>query len=272
MCVSIASARAAVRSRRIIVCAATAGAAAASAAPPSKAGKAGFFSDQRFDGLDLSEPTRKALSDASFEYMTKIQAQAIPLVLQGRDLVAIAQTGSGKTLAFLIPAFVHVEAAAPLGRGALRGPIALVLAPTRELAVQIADEAKKLARGLGNAVTPGIDNVSARALVHKAGDRAALEALAKDHGLAFAWDDGVALEDNAEALLQAGYDATVELVTIEDLQEEALACSREIWADYPESRIRYKAIGGGGGKGSQPVIHFHLPFQPGDLSPRWADR
>ncbi len=115
------------------------------------------------------------------------------------------------------------------------------------------DEAKKLARRLGNAVIPGVDNVSALALTRKAGDRAALESLAAQHELAFAWNDGLSLEDNAEALLQSGYDRSVELVTIAELQAEAEAQSREIWAQYPKSRIRFKAIGGGGGKGQRVV-------------------
>jgi acetyl/propionyl-CoA carboxylase alpha subunit len=116
------------------------------------------------------------------------------------------------------------------------------------------DEAKKLARSLGNAVIPGIDNVSALALVERAGDRTALEALAGEHGLdEFAWDDAVPLEENAEALLQAGYGATVELVTIEQLQARAEIECKAIWKEYPTNRIRFKHIGGGGGKGQRVV-------------------
>eukprot|EP00931_Biecheleriopsis_adriatica_P054842 TRINITY_DN32311_c0_g1_i1.p1 TRINITY_DN32311_c0_g1~~TRINITY_DN32311_c0_g1_i1.p1 ORF type:complete len:531 (+),score=119.75 TRINITY_DN32311_c0_g1_i1:34-1626(+) len=74
-----------------------------------------------------------------------VQAQALPLALSGCDLIGLAQTGSGKTLAFLLPAVVHIEAQVPLARNAAT-PIALVLAPTRELAVQIADEATKVLR------------------------------------------------------------------------------------------------------------------------------
>jgi acetyl/propionyl-CoA carboxylase alpha subunit len=115
------------------------------------------------------------------------------------------------------------------------------------------DEAKKLARSLGNAVIAGVDNVSAIALTRKASDRKALEALAKEHELSFAFDPEQDLEENAEALLQAGYTAAVELVTIAELQAEAETQSRQIWEQYPDSRIRYKAIGGGGGKGQRLV-------------------
>jgi ATP-dependent RNA helicase DDX5/DBP2 len=76
-----------------------------------------------------------------------IQAQALPLVLSGRDVIGLAQTGSGKTLAFLLPASVHLEKQRRLSNQTtpkLPSPLVLVLAPTRELAVQIADEANKV--------------------------------------------------------------------------------------------------------------------------------
>ncbi|HEU4427157.1 MAG TPA: biotin carboxylase N-terminal domain-containing protein, partial [Myxococcota bacterium] len=115
------------------------------------------------------------------------------------------------------------------------------------------DEAKKLARSLGNAVIPGVDDVAARALVAKAGSRAALEKLAKQHGLTFQFDPKAPLEANAELLLQAGYAKTAELVTIAELQAQAEKLCAEIWRDYPTHRIRFKYIGGGGGKGQRVV-------------------
>lgn len=74
-----------------------------------------------------------------------IQSQALPLVLSGLDVIGIAQTGSGKTLAYLLPAIVHIVAQAPIRRGSIT-PITLIMAPTRELAVQIVDEAHKVLR------------------------------------------------------------------------------------------------------------------------------
>ena len=115
------------------------------------------------------------------------------------------------------------------------------------------DEAKKLARSLGNAVVPGVDNVSALALIERAGDQKALESLAKKHALAFSWNSEVELAENAERLLQAGYAQSVELVTIEELQKTAERESHTIWEQYPGKRIRYKCIGGGGGKGQRVV-------------------
>lgn len=72
-----------------------------------------------------------------------IQAQAIPIALSGDDLVGVSKTGSGKTLAYLLPAVVHIEAQDPIADDDL-SPIAVILAPTRELAVQIQEEAAKL--------------------------------------------------------------------------------------------------------------------------------
>ncbi|MBX3247924.1 MAG: biotin carboxylase [Myxococcales bacterium] len=115
------------------------------------------------------------------------------------------------------------------------------------------DEAKKLARSLGNSVTPGVDNPSALALLARVKDREGLEALARAKSLEFSYDGSRSLEDNAEALLQLGYERAIELVTIEELQATARAQAEQIWKDHPKSRIRFKYIGGGGGKGQRVV-------------------
>lgn len=75
---------------------------------------------------------------------TAIQSQAIPAALSGRDLIGIAKTGSGKTAAFVWPMLVHILDQAELQPG--DGPIALILAPTRELSLQIYNEAKKFGK------------------------------------------------------------------------------------------------------------------------------
>lgn len=89
----------------------------------------------------------KAIIHAGFQNPTAIQSQAWPVCLAGRDFIGIAETGSGKTLSFMLPAFVHINAQPRLARG--DGPVALVLAPTRELAVQIQTETNKFIRGSG---------------------------------------------------------------------------------------------------------------------------
>ncbi|XP_052903415.1 probable ATP-dependent RNA helicase DDX43 [Anopheles moucheti] len=90
------------------------------------------------DFPDLMEELHKQ----NFTKPSPIQAQAWPVLLQGEDLIGIAQTGTGKTLAFLLPAFIHIEGQ-PVPRGSRGGPNVLVLAPTRELALQIEKEVAK---------------------------------------------------------------------------------------------------------------------------------
>lgn len=81
------------------------------------------------------------LQKQGFTNPTAIQAQGWPMAMSGRDMIGIAQTGSGKTMAYLLPAIVHINAQPPVRRG--DGPVALILAPTRELALQIQAEADK---------------------------------------------------------------------------------------------------------------------------------
>jgi ATP-dependent RNA helicase RhlB len=92
------------------------------------------------------------VQDAGFEYCTPIQAEALPIALSGRDLAGQAQTGTGKTAAFLIAAFQHMltHPAAPERRRTQ--PRAIMLAPTRELAVQIHRDAEVLGRHTGFAL------------------------------------------------------------------------------------------------------------------------
>lgn len=98
-----------------------------------------------FNASFISSHLREILADKGFTRPMPIQMAAIPIILAGRDMVGIAQTGSGKTLAFTIPAMIHI--AAQVALKPLRtadGPLALVLAPTRELAIQIKEEGEKL--------------------------------------------------------------------------------------------------------------------------------
>ena len=93
---------------------------------------------QQFSELGLAEPLQRALIERDHKTPTPIQARAIPEVLAGRDVLAIAQTGTGKTAAFALPLLHQLAGTKKGGRG--RAPRALVLAPTRELAIQIAGE------------------------------------------------------------------------------------------------------------------------------------
>ncbi len=98
-----------------------------------------------FLDLGVAEPIRRALLASGYEHPTPIQQQTIPLLLEGRDVLGVAQTGTGKTAAFTLPILQHL--AAP-GRSRGRGPAALILTPTRELAAQIAQAIKTYARHL----------------------------------------------------------------------------------------------------------------------------
>jgi ATP-dependent RNA helicase RhlE len=95
----------------------------------------------RFEELVIDEPLRRALSAQGFDNPTRIQQQAIPPALDRRDVMGTAQTGTGKTLAFLLPSFQHLLSAKHSTH-----PRMVVLAPTRELALQIAGDATKLAQ------------------------------------------------------------------------------------------------------------------------------
>uniref|UniRef100_A0A3Q2YXD4 RNA helicase n=1 Tax=Hippocampus comes TaxID=109280 RepID=A0A3Q2YXD4_HIPCM len=88
-----------------------------------------------------------ALKKSSYEKPTPIQAQAIPAIMSGRDLIGIAKTGSGKTIAFLLPMFRHIMDQRPLEEA--EGPISVIMTPTRELALQITKECKKFSKSLG---------------------------------------------------------------------------------------------------------------------------
>ena len=102
----------------------------------------------RFDSLDLDETLRQGIRDAGFDYCTPIQASALPLALDDRDVAGQAQTGTGKTAAFLIAAYQRLLRK-PVESDGQRQPRVFILAPTRELAVQIANDANILGRHTG---------------------------------------------------------------------------------------------------------------------------
>src|SRR3989440_7261377 len=97
------------------------------------------FDEAGFPGYVMSE-----VKAQGFTHPTAIQSQGWPMALSGRDVVGIAETGSGKTLTYCLPAIVHINAQPLLSPG--DGPIVLVLAPTRELAVQIQQEITKFGK------------------------------------------------------------------------------------------------------------------------------
>ena len=100
-----------------------------------------------FRDLGVSDGTLQSLTTMGFEEPTPIQAQAIPLLLTGRDMIAQALTGTGKTAAFGVPIVERIDTK-------VRRPQAVVLAPTRELAVQVTDQLSKIGHYRGIVVLP----------------------------------------------------------------------------------------------------------------------
>lgn len=93
----------------------------------------------KFDELNIDERILRAIEDMGFEETSPIQTQAIPAVCEGIDVVGQAQTGTGKTAAYTIPMLMKIDSQ-------IKKPQAIVLCPTRELAVQVAEEIRKLAK------------------------------------------------------------------------------------------------------------------------------
>lgn len=107
------------------------------------------LTNTKFADFTLHPEIQQALIESGFEYCTPIQALSLPILLQHKDLAGQAQTGTGKTLAFLVATFNHLlTTPAPEGRE-INQPRAIVMAPTRELAIQIAKDANLLAKHTG---------------------------------------------------------------------------------------------------------------------------
>ena len=126
---------------------------------------------RRFDSFDLPPEVRAGIQRAGFTHCTPIQEKVLPLTLGGRDVAGQAQTGTGKTAAFLITIFTRLLARQRPGRPA--APRALVIAPTRELVVQIAADARLLGEATPftiHAVYGGIDYRKQRADVQSGVD------------------------------------------------------------------------------------------------------
>src|SRR4030067_1742817 len=93
----------------------------------------------KFEESHLSREIQKAVAEMGFEEPTPIQSQSIPYILEGRDVLGQAQTGTGKTAAFGIPILEMIDPASRILQAA-------IVCPTRELAIQVAEEIKKLAK------------------------------------------------------------------------------------------------------------------------------
>lgn len=108
-----------------------------------------FYSMTTFSELPISDSLKKRLASCNFTTPTPVQTGAIPPALEGRDVLATAQTGTGKTLSFLIPIIEKLQAENTRGAGAL------ILLPTRELAMQVEKALRQLTQGLSIALVVG---------------------------------------------------------------------------------------------------------------------
>ena len=125
----------------------------------------------RFEELHIPAKVFQGIRAAGFTECTPVQALTLPKALQGRDIAAQAQTGTGKTAAFLIALFSRMLTVRSLGRGP--SPRALIIAPTRELVIQIDAEAKLLGGPAGFRIVPvygGIDYLKQREEISKSAD------------------------------------------------------------------------------------------------------
>jgi superfamily II DNA/RNA helicase len=109
------------------------------APPPPVVDERASFAD-----LGLSEPILNAVAEAGYKHPTPIQEQAIPVVLMGRDVMGVAQTGTGKTASFVLPMLEILQGS----RAKARMPRSLILEPTRELALQVAENFEKYGKYL----------------------------------------------------------------------------------------------------------------------------
>jgi ATP-dependent RNA helicase RhlE len=108
-----------------------------------------LIDDTRFTDFNISDSLKNRLTNASFITPTPVQAKAIPPALEGSDILATASTGTGKTLSFLIPMIQRLDATSSPSSKGKRGPVrALILLPTRELAMQVLDVYWKLMPGM----------------------------------------------------------------------------------------------------------------------------
>jgi ATP-dependent RNA helicase DeaD len=109
----------------------------ADGAPSSRPGE--YIADISFEEMNLSEPLRRAIAEAGYTNPTPVQSKAFAPVMEGRDLIVRSKTGTGKTAAFGLPLLEKISAED-------KGVRALILCPTRELAMQVAEELTRLGK------------------------------------------------------------------------------------------------------------------------------
>ena len=131
------------------------------------------LTDIAFSNFEITPPLLQGLEQAGFSRCTPIQAMTLPFALSGRDVAGQAQTGTGKTLAFLIATMNRLLTRPALANRKSADPRAMILAPTRELAIQIAKDAEKFGAALGlrfALVYGGVDYDKQKAMLEQGSD------------------------------------------------------------------------------------------------------
>ena len=139
--------------------------------PARRRDKPKFLTQIRFEGFDLPPEVLRGLEDTGFTFCTPIQAQVLPLSLTGRDVAGQAQTGTGKTAAFLVTVFSKLLTLPPRKDGLAS---ALIVAPTRELALQIFEEAELIGRHTGLKLAQVLGGIGYRKQAVRPGPRLGL--------------------------------------------------------------------------------------------------
>ena len=137
-------------------------------------------------------------------------------------------------------------------------------------AAGLKDQAKRTALSVGVSVVPGCDDASARCVLKKAPTIEKLKVFAEDHSLSVSIDDSMNLVHAAEVVLAASYQAGIDLYSVDELSEVLSAAIGDIFRERPDSRVRLKAISGGGGKGQRilKAPNQYLELNDQDLSVR----
>ena len=174
----------------------------------------------KFSDLGISEEILRAVEEMGYTQPSPIQLQAIPFVLQGRDLIGQAQTGTGKTAAFAIPIIDLVDAE-------FNKPQAIILCPTRELAVQVEGEFQKLAkyhRKINSVAIYGGESIDRQIRALKKGVQIVVgtPGRVQDHinrGTLRLEDAGIIVLDEADEMLDMGFRDDIEAI-LQEMPEE----------------------------------------------------
>lgn len=172
-----------------------------------------------FAELGLSEPILQALEQCGYKEPTPIQEQAIPLILQGRDIIGAAQTGTGKTAAFALPTLQRLEAHGP-------HPRCLVLVPTRELAVQVEENFKRYGQHADLRITLLYGGVSYKPQIREL-ECGADVIVATPGRLLDLWGQRKARLDKIEVLILDEVDRMLDMGFIEDVSRIIRLCPQE---------------------------------------------